>query len=279
MKYLLIDTNFLCHRAFHSTGGLTYKDDPTGVIYGVLRAVIDLHYQFSPDRMVFAFDSGESLRRDIYPKYKISRRRKKRLFNRREKREYKGMLSQVEKLRREILPEVGFRNIHAQLGYEADDVIAKIAMDLNVKHEVIIVSCDHDLYQCLAGNVTIWNIITHQMFDVSAFKKKYGVHPVQWCLIKAMAGCSSDDVIGIPGVGEKTAAKWCAGKVKEGSSIHKKILANHQLMKTNSELVILPFRGIKRFKLRDDEVKAKKWNRVMNEYGLRTLRNEAPVNG
>ena len=75
-KYLLLDCNYLCHRAKHSTGDLSYGGDATGVIYGFLKSLSGFQDFFNTSNFVFCWDSNTSKRKEIYPEYKANRENK-----------------------------------------------------------------------------------------------------------------------------------------------------------------------------------------------------------
>src|SRR5690606_4825406 len=150
---LLIDVSSLAHRALHTTGGLSFEGMPTGVLFGVLRDIESFVDLFVADRCVFAFDSGGGGHRQrLYPDYKSSRRSKELTED--EKRILADYRAQIVRLEREILPDMGFRNIYKERGFEADDVIAHCAERIPSEDDAIIITSDNDLWQCLRGNVS-----------------------------------------------------------------------------------------------------------------------------
>ena len=102
--WLVLDSPYLCYRAFFSTGFLSYDGDATGVLFGFLRDVRNLMEQFDTDKIAFCFDKGIPLRQNIYSKYKQSRREKRKQMSEEEKLTHQDLRKQIKRLRTEILP-------------------------------------------------------------------------------------------------------------------------------------------------------------------------------
>ena len=275
--WLLLDSNYLAYRALHTTGKLTHENVPTGVIYGFLRDVVNLQNHHVTNHIVFCFDHGESLRKVVYPGYKISRQQRRKEQTPEEKMIHDAMHQQLTLLREEYLEEFGYNNIHYQEGYEADDMIASICHNLKPKDKAIIVSADHDLFQLLNDQVICYNPAKQVAITAESFTEKFGVAPSQWCDVKAIAGCSSDDVIGVAGVGELTAAKWLAGRLKPGSKKFEAIVKGNKLWRKNLPIVRLPYVGTEVKPLYRDETTDEKWEGLVSRLGMKSLLREAPV--
>lgn len=267
--WLVIDAPYLCHRAFHSMGNLSYGEAMTGTLFGFLREVITLKDLFQPDHFVFCFDAGTSKRREKYPKYKRSRRTKERTPE--EQELYQQMQKQMRLLRYEHLKGLGFSNVFYQIGYEADDIIGHLCWEDHP--QIIIVSCDHDLYQLLSPRVSIWNVQTSTMLTDESFRAECEIEPSQWVDVKAMAGCSTDDIQGIKGVGEITACKYLRGELKKGVKFDS-IVQNDHIWRRNLELVRLPLPGLnpERLQVKKDQVSQSKWVELCNRYGFQSLK-------
>lgn len=267
--WLVIDAPYLCHRAFHSMGNLSYGEAMTGTLFGFLRDIITLKDLFQPDRFVFCFDAGTSKRREMYPKYKRSRRAKERTPE--EQELYQQMQKQMRLLRYEILKGLGFSNVFYQIGYEADDIIGHLCWEDHP--QIIIVSCDHDLYQLLSPRVSIWNMPKSQMITYESFRDEFKIEPSQWVDVKAIAGCSTDDIQGIKGVGEITACKFLRGDLKQGQKFIA-IVEGTNLWERNLNLVRLPLAGLNkdRLQVRKDQVSQAKWIELCNRYGFQSLK-------
>jgi len=275
-KYLILDCNYLCHRAKHSTGGLSYGNTATGVIYGFLRSLSGFQDLFNTSNFVFCWDSNTSKRKEIYPEYKTNR--KKEDYTEEEIEFDKAFRRQMKKLRTTYLPMIGFKNVFIQQGYEADDVMASICnRSIREKDEAVIITSDKDLYQCIRSNVSCYNPQTNKILTLQGFKKKYEILPREWVLVKAIAGCSTDNVLGVKGVGEKTAIKYLMGKLTEGKKYFD--ITCPQGMKIherNYNLVRLPMKGTKQFKLRKDELSEQGWKPVVKILGMSSIRDRMP---
>ena len=96
--------------------------------------------------------------------------------------------------------------------------------------------------------------------------------------MKALAGCSTDSVPGIKGVGEKTAIKYLKNELKESSKIYQRIISKEgwNIYKRNIELVKLPFTGTKIFKLKTDKLSATGWKEVVEQLGMKSIRERMP---
>jgi len=273
---LLIDTNYLCHRAFHTTGDMAYEDIGTGAIFGVLRDIVTLQENFKTRRCVFAFDLGRSHRHKLLPTYKNSRRIRHAEESGEEQEARRDFNGQVKKLRRQYLPAAGFRNVFSAFGYEGDDIIAALAAALPNEQEAIIIASDKDLWQCLRPNVWCWNPITQQAYTLESFRAMWGLEPHQWADVKAYAGCRTDDVPGINGVGDVTAAKWLRGDLKEHTKAFGLLSTGAGVHKANLPLVRLPFPGVPEFEIKIDEVTEDKWQALADSLGMQSIRSEAP---
>lgn len=281
MNFLLIDGPNIAYRSFYASTGelkrLTYKGTPTGTIYGFIRTLMNLSSRFSPDKIVLAFDSGESIRKTLYPDYKSTRTQDWNKKTEEEKELIREHRKQVDLLREEILPNIGYKNIISKEGLEADDIIAYFAeCSVRNKEKATIISSDQDFFQCLRkGLVTQWKPVTKELFTEERLSKEYfGIRPSEWALVKAMAGCSSDNVKGITKVGAITAAKYLKGYLGTKSKSYLKILNSQELVEKNLEIVQLPFKGDWYNTLPEivpDEISDASWNSVCRKYGFDSM--------
>lgn len=273
--WLVLDCNFLCWRAFHSTGALKWGKTQTGAVYGFLVAVKTLMDHFGTRRVVFCWDHGEPLRTKIYSKYKADRAHKKKAKTTEEREARAAFYSQVNRLRHSYLRALGFRNVFFEEGYEADDLIATTCDAVTERGGIsIIVSADKDFYQLLRSDVRCYNPTTQRMMTVEKFQEEWGIGPMAWVIVKGMAGCASDNIPGIDGVGEKTAAKWIAGKIAKNSLTDSRCKSMPNWMRArNNKLVTIPYPDTPEFILRDDRVTEEKWIALMDRLGMKSLRN------
>lgn len=242
-RWLILDCNFLAWRAFYTTGGLTHHADPTGVVFGFLRGLNSFASQFGTTDFVFCFDHGRGWRDQQFSYYKEERRKKR--LQEEEDGAIQNMRRQIDKLRLSYLEEIGHHNIFYRMGYEADDIMAQVVAGLDREDDAILISGDHDLYQLLSKRVSVYHPVTKETVTKNTFQTKFGIHPAQWPQVKAIAGCSSDEIPGQKGVGETTAAKFLAGELPKKAARYNDIVAwiESQQYRDNLLLVTLPYAG------------------------------------
>ena len=266
--WLIIDGNFLAYRAFYTVGHLTHMDESTGMAYGFLREVNLLKDRFDTDRVFFCFDyGGPGKRRELSDVYK----NKQKEYTEEETETHKNFRSQLKRFRTKILPALGYRNVFVQRGYEADDIIGALMDRFDPEHTVI-VSADKDLWQLMRENVCCYDPREKKITTAKSFYKEWGIPPEMWPHVLALAGCDTDNVIGVKGVGLKTAAKFFQGKLKLESQTYKRIKSDLKIHNDNLPLVRLPFPGTSTPRLREDELTKEKWDAVMDELGFKTMR-------
>lgn len=269
MSLLLIDCNYLCHRARHTTGPLSYRGQPTGVIYGFLQQFFTLVQTVRPSRIAFIWDSKTSLRREHYSFYK-----QRRIKENHDPQEAQEAFQQFDLLREYILPKLGFNNVFMQEGYEADDIIAKICEDST--EPIVIATSDDDLLQLLELGVCIYNLGRREFYTYEDFVDDYRIDPQEWVEVKKIAGCSGDNVPGVQGVGEKTAVKYLLGELKPGSKKQQDIISNEgkQICKRNDWLVRLPLPGTEKPALQDNQFNSVALSNICKEYGFHKWLND-----
>ncbi len=205
-KLVLIDGNSIMNRAFYGIMGskmLTTKDGTyTNAVYGFLAILFKLIEDVNPDYMAVAFDlKAPTARHKLYEGYKATR---------------KGMpeeLAQQMPIIKKILKAMHIDIIEKE-GYEADDILGTLAKFGESKGlEVSILSGDRDTFQLATNHVTIR--IPHtkggktetDLYDESKIIETYGIQPKQLIEVKGLQGDASDNIPGVPGIGEKTALK------------------------------------------------------------------------
>jgi len=273
---LVLDVHYLCHRAFHAQGDLSWGVKPTGVIFGFLKGIKAFKEEFQTDRVAFCFEHPHLYRRDIYPEYK-----RKRAADRTptEKKAYTALSIQINELHRRYLPRIGFKNIFAYDGMESDDIMAEIALSAKPDEDVILVTTDSDLWQCLRDNVRIYQPTKQRTLTRNWFLKTHGMEPSRWAVVKAIAGCNGDGVRGVEGVGEVTALRYLRGELKEDSVAHQKITspASRFIVQRNRRLVQLPYAGCPKTRIVEDHVSVKGWEEVCAELGMKSLTGQPPM--
>ncbi len=277
--WLIIDCNYLCHRAKHSTGGLSHGNTPTGIIYGFLKSIQALQDQFNTKHIIFCWDSKTSKRKDIFPKYKEKRIDRYKDMTKKEIRLEKEFRQQMKLLRIRYLKLIGYNNNFVQPGYEGDDIMASITLNLKMNDEAILVTSDKDMYQLISPKVSFFDPSKGKLFTYQGFMKKYQMPTYDWGSMKCLAGCTTDDVPGVKGVGEITAIKYIRMELKPTTKAYRRIVSKKGLRieERNRELVVLPFAGVKNFKLRKDELSYPGWKNVMNQLGMKSLKDKGPV--
>lgn len=275
--WLVIDVSYMCHRAFHMAKDLSWKGKATGVVFGFLKSISFLKDEFQTDRIAFCFDHPHNRRKDVFPPYKKKRNTIERTPE--EQEAYKGLQIQISELRQRYLPLIGFKNIFCANGYESDDVMAAMAKYVAADHELILVTADQDLYQCLGSQISIYSPHKRLLLGGGWFEGQYKIRPWQWAQVKAIAGCSSDEVPGIKGVGEITALRYLRGELKPTSAAYLAIRSREgrAIVRRNRPLVELPYQGCPIPVLQDDEVSTKGWKEVCQLLGMKTIAGRPPV--
>lgn len=271
---LVIDSHYLCHRAFHTSGHLGWKGKPTGVIFGFLTALIQLKEGFGSDRMVFCFEGRNLKRKQLYPAYKSGRDKERTVE---EEKSYRSLRHQIEDLRTVYLPKIGYRNIFAIPGYESDDVMAALAANVPPREDMILVTADSDMYQCLRDNVHIYSPHQAKFYSLYNFTQEHKIRPTQWAVVKAIAGCHGDNVKGVPGIGEKTALKYLRDELPEMSKPAVNIYLGRAIVRRNRPLVELPFAGCPVPTLQPDQIDRRRWAEVCHELGMKSLAEKPPL--
>lgn len=269
---IIIDANGICHAAKYSMGSLSWKEKETGVIFGFLNQLLTVAKTMDSNQFLFTWDSVLSKRKEIFPDYKKSRRTELKTED--EQRLDDVAYKQFSELRQEILPFLGFRNNFISEGFEADDLIASITQHMSADYFAII-SSDEDLYQLLRENVYIYSTKKKQSYTIKNLWTDFKIHPPDWAKVKAIGGCSSDGVPGIPGVGEKTAAKYLNKTLPYTGQAYRKIKDNQALIDFNMKLVKLPLEGTPIIsKATPDDLCFENFMKTCKYLGFRSYMNE-----
>ncbi|HTS99696.1 MAG TPA: DNA polymerase I [Streptosporangiaceae bacterium] len=203
-RLLLLDGHSLAYRAFFALppeNFSTTTGQPTNAVYGFTAMLINVLRDEQPTHVAVAFDRGEpTFRHEQYVEYKANRRETPA--------DFRSQLSLIF----EVLDALGIRRLSVP-GYEADDIIATLATEATADNmSVLIVSGDRDVLQLVTDDVTVLmtrrGISEMTRFTPEAVTEKYGLTPAQYPDYAALRGDPSDNLPSIPGVGEKTAAKW-----------------------------------------------------------------------
>lgn len=201
MKFMVIDGNSILNRAFYGVRLLTNHDGlPTNAIYGFLSTLFRLQDEYTPDRTIVCFDVKEkTFRHQKFDSYKATR---------------KGMPDELAAqlpVMKEVLDALGIIRCEKG-GYEADDLIGTISRKAEEQgDDCLIVTGDRDSLQLVSAHTTVHLVSSKGGQDTSrditpeAFREEYGFDPIRLIDLKALMGDSSDNISGVPGVGEKTA--------------------------------------------------------------------------
>ena len=281
--WLILDCNFLCYRTLWGVGKLSYNGISTGVVFGFLSDMLSLEHRFGAQHVIFCFDSKQSKRKQLDPTYKSNRHKPNKDITPEEaiaqELEQHEFYEQVNSLRSVVLPNLGYENnIMMTPGYEADDWIAKSCELVSKNYpedNKIIVSGDHDLFQCLDTVTEIYDPNQRKLHTLGSFYKKYEIVPALWPKVKAIAGCSSDNIKGVPGVGEKSALLYIKNTLLK-SKRYQAILDNQDIINRNMILTTLPLNGLPDYYFNKSQPDNEKWRQVTKSLGMETLINARP---
>ncbi len=200
-KIVLIDGNSIINRAFYGVPDLTNREGVhTNAIFGFVNILLKILEEEKPEYVTVAFDvKHPTFRHKMYAEYKGTR---------------KGMpqeLSEQVPLLKELLTAMNIQ-IMELAGYEADDLLGTVAKRSEAKNmEVLVVSGDRDLLQIVTDHIRVCipktkrGTTEYEMYYTGDVQEKYGLLPWQIIELKALMGDSSDNIPGVPGIGEKTA--------------------------------------------------------------------------
>lgn len=193
--FLLFDGMYLVFSAFYTHRQMrTLKGRPTGAVYGFVTSVESLLKELSPLRVAVALDSpGPTFRHEWYPRYKEQREAAP-----------EELLAQIP-LIKEYLRHRGIAMLEVP-GFEADDIIAAFSRERKDTDEpLVVVSADKDLFQLVNRNTRIYHPRLKRIMDKEAIHTHFGVAPERIVDYLAMVGDTSDNVPGVPGIGDKSA--------------------------------------------------------------------------
>ena len=220
-RLLLIDGHSMAYRAFYALPAenfTTAQGQHTNAIYGFATMLLSLLSTEKPTHVAVAFDvSRKTFRSEIFPEYKANRAKTPD--------EFRSQMSYLH----ELVTAFGITTFEVE-GFEADDIIATIAKQAERENaEVFICTGDRDSFQLVNEKTTVLypkrGVSDLTRMTPEAVQEKYGMSPEQYPDFAALRGDPSDNLPSVPGVGEKTAAKW----VVEYGSLHELIANIDQL--------------------------------------------------
>ena len=280
-KLMLLDGNSLVYRAFHALSDADMRNSngyPTGAIYGFLTMLFTLLSDHKPDGLVVAFDLPHpTFRHERVETYKAGRAKTP-----------DDLLEQFPKIK-EILPSMGIHTIELQ-GFEADDILATLATQAReAKIETIVITGDRDSYQLVEDPYVkvLYNrrgVSDYILFDEEGIRERTGVAPIDYVKYAALRGDKSDNLPGVPGVGEKTAAKLVnefgtldaifESADQQSPKLKENLLSNEDLVRLNEEVMTLirdvPLE-VEVLSLKVGEFDAEATQVFFQEFELRTL--------
>jgi DNA polymerase I len=201
-RLVVIDGNSVFYRGYYAMPNLSTADGtPTGGVFGFAAMSLELMKRLKPDYVVVAWDKPKTnirKRLEIYPQYKAGRKAPPPDF-----------YEQIPVLHN-LLDAFGWPLVELD-DYEADDILAGLAKQAEAKGvETLLITSDLDLLQCVSELTHIYalksGLTNIEKFSVEHFVSKYDLQPEQFIDLKALKGDSSDNIPGVPGVGEKGAS-------------------------------------------------------------------------
>ena len=260
---ILVDCHNLVYRVAYTHHGLSHNGVSTGAIFGFLKQVLGLMEKYPTGysgEICFCWDSPRSLRKEFHPEYKGNRNKDD------PPPEVADARGQIDLLRNDILPRIGFPNQIFQGGYEADDLIGALARSPG-RH--IIISSDHDLYQLLGPSTAMHRPGKSDLYTHRDFMVEFGIAPSLWTEAKALAGDPGDNIVGLKGVGIRTAIKLLLGNGSD--KLVQRVRNNMDIINRNRRLVTLPWEGCDPGELKESRLDRDELVDVCREYGIREL--------
>ncbi len=206
-QLILVDGSGYIFRAFFALPPMnTSRGMPSQAVYGFIRMILKLLKDVRPSHIAIVFDSPKkTFREDLFADYKANRPEAPN-----------DLVVQIPYIHRAV---EAFRIKSLMLdGYEADDVIGTLAKRAAHEHFIVtIITADKDFMQLVGPHVTLWDTMRDRRVGVREVRERFGVEPAALVDIQALTGDTIDNIKGVPGVGEKTAAALVQkfGGVKE----------------------------------------------------------------
>jgi DNA polymerase-1 len=192
----LVDGSSYIYRAYHAIRHLSNsKGFPTNAIFGFCKMILKLFDEKNPEYIAIAFDTKEpTFRHELYEAYKATRPPMP-----------EDLVAQLPYIK-EFVMSLNVVTLE-KIGYEADDIIGTLARIGEEKEfQVVIITGDKDFRQLISPRISLWDTMKDKFTDLEAFSSDYGLAPEQTIDMMGLSGDKSDNIPGVPGVGEKTAA-------------------------------------------------------------------------
>jgi DNA polymerase-1 len=240
-KTLLIDGSSFIYRAYYAITGYlaTSKGFPTKAIFGVTQMLLKILKEWDPENIVWFMDEkGPTFRHLQYEEYKATR---------------PGMPDDLKiqiPYIKEIVSALGIPVVSAE-GFEADDLICSFIKTFSIP--LLMVAPDKDLLSLIDERVVAYDPIRESLIDLEGFQQKYGFPPSSFPHFRALAGDPSDNIKGVPGIGEKTARELIKKfKTLENLFAHIDEITPPKLREKLKEFKEIPFKNLELMKLRED---------------------------
>ena len=249
---ILVDGSSYLYRAYHAFPPLTNSaGEPTGAMYGVLNMLKSLLMQYQPSHVAVVFDAkGKTFRDELFEHYKSHRPPMP-----------DDLRAQIAPLH-EMVKAMGLPLL-AVSGVEADDVIGTLALEAGKQGRSVLISTgDKDMAQLVTPDITLINTMSNTVLGPEEVEEKYGVPPALIIDFLAMMGDSSDNIPGVPGVGEKTAQALLQG-----------LGGMHAIYDNLDKVADLSFRGAKTMAAKLEQSR----DVAFLSYQLATIKTDVPL--
>jgi len=249
---ILVDGSSYLYRAYHALPPLTNsKGKPTGAVKGVINMMRRLQKDYPGSTLVVVFDAkGKTFRDDMYSEYKANRPPMP-----------DDLRMQIEPIH-QIIQAMGLPMLIID-GVEADDVIGTLAVQATIIEQPVVVSTgDKDIAQLVNEHITLVNTMTNTLLDREGVVEKFGIPPELIIDFLALLGDKSDNIPGVPGVGEKTALGLLQG-IGGLDAIYSRL----------DEVAGLEFRGAKNMAPKLEEYR----DLAYLSYQLATIKTDVPL--
>ena len=234
----LLDGNNIAYRAFYALPDTiaTSTGFPTNALYGFCSMVIKILSEYRPESVIVAWDSpGKTFRHEEFVEYKAHRK------------PMPDLLREQWQYFEELCEAFGFVNLKIP-GFEADDILATLARQADAeRRETVIVTGDRDALQLVSDDVTVMStgrgITEVKLYDPEGVRERFGIPPRLIPDMIGLKGDTSDNIPGIPGIGEKTAATLLQqfGSIEEVIANTDKVSGTkrRQLLEEHREIALL----------------------------------------
>jgi len=193
-RLFMIDGSSYIYRAFYAIRHLSNsKGFPTNAVFGFTQMLLKVLKEYRPDYLVVALDSrAPTFRKEVYKQYKANRPAMP-----------EGLVPQLPYIRKVI---EGYRIATLEMeGFEADDLIGTLAKNLESEVEVVIITGDKDILQLVDERIEVYDPMKEKRLGVEEVIQRFGVPPGRVVEVMGLAGDTTDNIPGVPGIGEKTA--------------------------------------------------------------------------